>query len=49
MFQHDMLEQVIQAADDIINIVDKDALAKFFGVNSASDEPEAVVDLLLCA
>jgi hypothetical protein len=40
---------VIQAADDIINIVDKDALAKFFGVNSPSDEPEAVVDLLLFA
>ena len=40
--------QVIQAADDIITVVDKEELAKFYGVNSASDEPEAMVRFAMC-
>ncbi|CAM6096265.1 unnamed protein product [Calypogeia fissa] len=34
--------KIIQAADDVISLIDKDALAKYFGVKSETDDPHAV-------
>lgn len=38
----DGIEEVIRAADDVIEIIDKEALAKFYGMNFVAEEPDAV-------
>eukprot|EP00250_Pteridium_aquilinum_P012313 c20649_g1_i1 orf=679-4899(-) len=38
----DGIKEVISAADEVIETIDKEALAKFCGVNSVAEEPDAV-------
>ncbi|KAI5070002.1 hypothetical protein GOP47_0014345 [Adiantum capillus-veneris] len=38
----DAINEVIDAADQVIDVIDKEALAKFFGMKSVAEEPEAM-------
>ncbi|KAH7278340.1 hypothetical protein KP509_38G036900 [Ceratopteris richardii] len=36
------INEVIESADQVINIIDKDAVAKFFGIRSVAEDPDAM-------
>ncbi|MCO5584272.1 hypothetical protein L7F22_038196 [Adiantum nelumboides] len=38
----DDVDEVIDAADQLLDVIDKEALAKFYGMNSVAEEPEAM-------